>query len=154
MGGLIAAFLVLAVALGGAAPPRAERTVGALRVELGADQAAYRPGAAVAVSLRVTNAAAIPVVVTTGGQQYDFFARQRGALVWQWSHDKAFVQIVREVTLAPGQTLTYGVTWDQRDLQGRRVEAGAYDLSAAFLGAQRDGPPSIEVGPVRITVGP
>ncbi|MBM3471071.1 MAG: hypothetical protein FJX73_09825 [Armatimonadetes bacterium] len=155
MYGLIAACLLLLALVGGAAPPRAERTAGDLRVELTIGSAAYAPGATVQVTLRVTNLAALPAVLTaSSAQEYDFFARQRSALIWQWSHDRAFAQVVREMTLAPGQTRTYTASWDQRDLQGRRVEAGAYEVSAVFLGAQRQGPASVEVGPVRITIGP
>lgn len=155
MYGMISAFLLLLVALGGAASPRAERTAGELRVELTTGSVAHAPGAAVQMTLRVTNLATSPVaLIASSAQEYDFFVRQRSALIWQWSHDKAFAQVVREVTLAPGGTRTYSATWDQRDLQGRRVEAGAYEVSAVFLGAQRQGPASVEVGPARITIGP
>lgn len=145
-------FLLLVVA-GGAAPPQADRTVGDLRLEVTSDRSAYATGDPVLITLRVTNTASLPVDLTTGGQQYDAIVRQRGALIWQWSHDKAFVQIVREVTLAPGQVLTYKASWDQRDLQGRRVEAGTYEIYCVFFGSQRAGPASSEVGPVRIMIG-
>lgn len=153
MHGLIAACLLLLALAGGAAPPRAERIAGSLRVELSAGSAAHASGEPVAMNLRVTNTAASPVILTTySSQEYDFFVRQRGALIWQWSHDRAFAQAVRERTLASGQTRSYPVAWDQRDLQGRRVEAGTYEISAVFLGAQRQGPATVEVGPVRIMI--
>lgn len=153
MHGLIAACLLLLALSGGAATPRAERVAGDLVLEVVTDRVAYPLGDPVGITLRVTSTASAPVVVTIGGQPYDVFVRQRGALVWQWSHDKAFAQVVRETPLAPGQALKYQAVWDQRDLQGRRVEAGRYDISAVFLGAQRSGPQSIEAGPVRITIG-
>ncbi len=153
MYGLIVAGLLLLAMAGGAAPPRAERTAGDIRVELSTGSAAHAPGAPVQMNLRTTNVTASPAVLTAfSAQEYDFFVRQRGALVWQWSHDKAFAQVVREMTLAPGQTRSYSAAWDQRDLQGRRVEAGTYEVSAVFLGAQRHGPASVEVGPVRIVI--
>jgi uncharacterized protein (DUF58 family) len=153
MYGLIAACLLLLALVGGAAPPRAERTAGDLRVELSTGSAAHAAGAPVQMNLRVSNLAASPVVLTaSSAQEYDFFVRQRGALIWQWSHDRAFAQVVREMTLAPGQTRSYSAAWDQRDLQGRRVEAGNYEVSAVFLGGQRQGPASVEAGPVRIVI--
>jgi len=79
--------------------------------------------------------------------------RQRGALVWQWSHDKAFLQVVQQRAIGPGDALTYTVAWSQRDLQDRPVDPGAFEVSAVFLGAQRSGPRTIEVGPTRIVLG-
>lgn len=155
MYGLIAVCLLLLALTGGAAPPRAERIAGDLRVELSIGSAAHAAGAPVQISMRVTNLASSPVLLTaSSAQEHDFFVRQRGALIWQWSHDRAFAQVIRDMTLAPGQTRSFSVAWDQRDLQGRRVDAGTYEVSAVFLGAQRPGPASVEVGPVRITIGP
>lgn len=155
---LSASVLVLSLSAGACAGGagsvlRSETTAGGLRLELLAGGAAYRPGDAVAVTLRITNVAAGPVAVTFGGQQFDVFVRQRGALIWQWSHDKAFAQVIRTRTLAPSEAISYSVTWDQRDLQGRQVDPGPYDLHGTFLGSQQSGPRSVEAGPVRITIG-
>ena len=153
MGSFIAVFVLVALMAGGAAPPRAERTVGDLRVEMTVAKAAFQPGDPVAVTMRATNAGSETLALTSGGQQYDVIVRQRGALVWQWSHDKAFAQVIRTVRLAPQETLTYKATWDQRDLQGRLVEPGTYEISCVLMATQRPGSGNIEVGPVRITVG-
>ena len=156
MNGWIAVLLDLAaVALTGTAGPQmADRTAGDLRLQLSVSRSTYRVGEAVATHMRVSNVASTPVGITSySGQQFDVLVRQRGALIWQWSHDKAFVQVVRESTMPPGESLSFDWTWDQRDLQGRQVEPGTYDLSAVFLGAQRGGPRSIEVGPIRVTIG-
>lgn len=155
MTGILAMLAIVALLAGSPAPlPRAERTIGNLRVNMAIGKAAFQPGEPVAVVMSVTNMSSAPVVVTmTSAQQYDVVVRQRGALIWQWSHDKAFAQVLRDIDMAPGGTLTYQVAWDQRDLQGRRVEPGTYDISCLFLGVQRPGPPAVEVGPVRISIG-
>jgi len=144
-------LLAAAAALGGSAP-RASRVVGDLRLDLEVARSVFRPGEPVSVSLRVTNTAPAAVTVTFGGQQYDIIVRQRGALVWQWSHDKGFAQVVRQVELAPGETRSYHVVWDQRDLQGRLVEPGTYEVTGVLMAVQRSGPPRAEVGPVQVTV--
>lgn len=156
MGGILAVLLVAALALaaGGGAPPRVSKVSGDLRVELVLSKTAYRVGEPVGVTLHVFSTLPGPLAVATSGQTHDVFVRQRGALVWQWSHDKAFAQVIREFTLSPGKPRTYREDWDQRDLQGRQVEPGAYEVSAVFLGAARSGPAPAEVGPVRITIGP
>ncbi len=160
---MVAAFLsasLLVISLstgaceGGGGPViRSEATGGGLRLELLVGGASYRVGEAVAVTLRVTNVAAGPVAVTFGGQQFDVLVRQRGGLIWQWSHDKAFAQVIRTRTLAPGEAMTYSASWDQRDLQGRQVDPGPYDLHGVFLGSQQSGPRSVEAGPLRIALG-
>jgi hypothetical protein len=155
MGGVIAVLTII-VALLGAPGGRlsAERTAGDVKVQVSVGKDAYAIGEPVTVRLRVTNQASGPIAITMyTGQQYDLLVRQRGALIWQWSYDKAFTQVVRETSMPPGETLAFTWTWDQRDLQGRQVEPGAYDISAVFMGAQRSGPRSIEAGPVRVTIG-
>lgn len=151
MNAVVAVLFALVVAAG-AGPTRADRAVGDLRLEMTVGKAAYAPGEPVAVSMRVTNVSSAPLVVTTSGQGYDVAVRQRGALVWLWSHDKPAVA-ARIQTLAPGDTLTFQARWDQRDLQGRQVEPGQYDISCIFSGGQRPGAPAVEVGPVRISIG-
>ena len=154
MGGMLVALVVVVALLGGGSGLAAERTVGDLKADLSVGKGVYAPGEPVTVRLRVTNVAASPIAITTySGQQSDLIVRQRGALIWQWSHDKAFAQVVRESSMAPGQSLAFAWTWDQRDLQGRHVEPGRYDISAMFMGAQRSGPRSVEIGPVQIVIG-
>lgn len=154
MGGTFLVLVAVVALLGGGPGLTAERTVGDLKAELSVGKGTYAPGEPVVVRLRVTNVASSAIAITTyTGQQSDLIVRQRGALIWQWSHDKAFTQVVREATMPPGETLTFAWTWDQRDLQGRQVEPGRYELSAVFMGAQRSGPRSLEAGPVRIVIG-
>lgn len=147
--------LVLAAVLAGATPPAVERSVGALRLQVTVGKDTFARGEPVSIFLRVVNTAASAVaLIFPSSQQFDLIVRQRGALIWQWSHDKAFLQVIREVSLAPGETLTFSGTWDQRDLQGRQVDPGTYDVYVAFLGGQRGGARGIEVGPARITIQP
>ncbi len=146
---MASAILILAAA---AAPAGVERTVGDLRLEMTVGRTSYPVGEPVTVSLRVVNSSASPLTITTTGFAYDVVVRQRGALLWQWTHDKAAAQVIRTQQLAPGSALTYNARWDQRDLQGRQVEAGSYEIACLFLGQHRQGTTSTDVGPVRITI--
>jgi hypothetical protein len=150
MTALFILVLIAAITAGGA-PMRADRTVGDLRFEMDVAKATYQPGEPIGVTMRVTNGSAGSATLTSSGQQYDVLVRQRGALVWQWSHDKGFTQAMRSVEIAAGETRKWQTTWDQRDLQGRPVDAGKYEISCLFLTVPRAGPP-VEVGPVRITI--
>jgi hypothetical protein len=148
---VVSIILILATVV--AAAPAAERTAGDLRVEMTVGRTSYTIGEPVMISARAVNVTSAPVTVTTStGFTYDVLVRQRGALVWQWSHDKAATQAVRTQQLGPGAALTFSARWDQRDLQGRQVEPGSYDISCLFLGQHRQVTSPVDVGPVRITI--
>jgi hypothetical protein len=149
---VVVILLIVAAAIGGTAV-HADRTVGDLRVQASLARGSFQPGESVEITMKVTNISGTPITVVSGGQQYEVVVRRRGALVWQWSHDKGFAQVMRSVELAAGETRTFQASWDQRDLQGRPVEAGPYEISCTLMVAQRNGPPNIEVGPLRIVVG-
>jgi hypothetical protein len=152
MMGSVAFACALALLLTGGALV-ANRTVDDLRFEMSVERAAYAPGDPVRVAMRVSNASGAALTLKTTGQAYDVLVRQRGALVWQWSHDKAFAQVIRSHALVPGEAMLFEASWDQRDLQGRRVDPGRYDVSCVFLTRLRDTSGPVEVGPVRVSIG-
>ena len=147
---VLALLLMAASALGQG--PYAARVVGDLKVEMSVAQAAFKPGTPIAVTMRVRNTAAGPLTLAAREPQYDLIVRQRGALIWQWSSDKAYVQEVRTVQMAPAEVRTFRISWDQQDLQGRPVDAGTYEISCVFTGGPAPRPAAIEVGPVRIVI--
>jgi hypothetical protein len=150
---IIAVLVILLAAVAAMAGPSVERTHGDLRLRVAIMKSTYTVGEPIEIRLAVTNAASGTVPLTWyTGQHSDAIVRQRGALIWQWSHDKAFTQALRESTMAAGERLFYGWMWDQRDLQGRQVEPGAYEIWAEFKGSQRSGPRSVETGPLQITI--
>jgi hypothetical protein len=73
-----------------------------------------KTGDTVRLTLQVTNPSTAPVTFTfPSGQSYDFVVRPAGAgaEVWRWSADMGFTQAVRTLTLAPGETWTFGERW-------------------------------------------
>ncbi|MDQ7820019.1 MAG: BsuPI-related putative proteinase inhibitor [Armatimonadota bacterium] len=128
-----------AIALAGG-PLVVEQVAGALRVEAALPRPAFAPGEPVEVTIAAVNRGEGPLALTfTSGQRFDLIVRRpRGDAVWQWSHDKAFIQVVQTVTLRPGERLSARLTWDQRDFQGHPVDPGPYEAVAVFLG--RAGP--------------
>lgn len=115
----------------------------ALTLTLDLDREILQTGESVTLTLTAANNASQPLSLNTGGQKFDFFAFPAAALTlapqmqlrlpepaWHWSFDKAFIAIVENMTLAPGEALHYSVTWDGKGNNGERLE-GAY-----FIGAQ------------------
>jgi len=115
----------------------------------------YVAGEPVEVRLTLRNGGESPLRVQFGsGQRFDVIVRRRGALVWRWSYDKAFVQVIQDVTLRPGETLSFGAAWGQVDLQGRRAEPGDYEIIGVFLGRVPDAPGTLETPPLPIRITP
>lgn len=115
----------------------------ALTLELALDRELLHAGESVTLTLTAANNTSQPLPLNTGGQKFDFFAFPAAALTlapqtqlqlpepaWHWSFEKAFIAIVENTTLAPGEALQYSVTWDGKGNNGEQLE-GAY-----FIGAQ------------------
>jgi hypothetical protein len=69
-------------------------------------------GEGVDLLFQVTTASDEPVQVTfNSGQSYDFAVRQDGRELWRWSADMGFTMAIREVTVAPGETLEFTERW-------------------------------------------
>lgn len=146
---------ILAVAAG-AQPVIVERTEGALRLEASLSQRVFAPGEPVDVTLVARNVSSAPLgVVFSSGQRVDLIVRRpRGDEVWRWSHDKAFTQAIQNVLLRPQETMVLLVAWDQRDLQGRRVDPGTYEAIAVFMGrADGIGRPPVSLPPLAFSIG-
>ena len=100
-----------------------------LAVSLQTDQAVYRLGERVVLTLTVTNRGAQPLQLRfPSAQVYDFAVQRGGEEVWRWSRDHMFAAVLTEVLLPPGQSRSYTETWDQTDPQGRPVLPGIYQV--------------------------
>lgn len=73
------------------------------------DKPQYASGDAIVLHLEVTNRTDEPVVLRfSDGQRFDLVIRdEAGEMAWRWSADKAFIQVLGEEQLAPGESLTY-----------------------------------------------
>lgn len=69
-------------------------------------------GDTVHLALQVTNATDAPMVLRfSSGQTYDFAVLRGAEPLWQWSETMRFVQMLRDETLAPGETRTITEHW-------------------------------------------
>lgn len=93
----------------------------------------YLRGQPVQLRLVKTNISNRPITLTYNtAQRFDFYVRRgiSGPVVWQWSEDRVFAQVVERVTLAPGQSQVFSATWDQRTNAGNLVQPGLYTVQA------------------------
>ncbi len=105
-----------------------------VQLGLAVDREVYALGEPVDMELVVRNPG--PGAVTfqfADSQRFDFLvAREDGRVVWSWSHDKAFAQVLGSLTLGPGEERRYRGRWEQKDNEGRPVPAGRYWVEGVF----------------------
>jgi hypothetical protein len=84
-------------------------------------------GDSVAFLLQATNTTRAPLAIQfPSGQSYDFSVEDAGRTVWRWSEGMMFTQMVRNETLAPGETRTYREVWHPAaSLRGKSLTATA-----------------------------
>jgi hypothetical protein len=114
-----------------------------LALEFKTSAAQLRHGEKLTLTLTVTNRNATPLsIVYSSGQQFDFFATAAGAatsrvpaqaFLWNWAYDKAFIMILIEETLQPGESRTYSTEWDGRSNKGDLLE-GEFLLGSRLVG--------------------
>lgn len=140
----------------GAQPLTVERTDGGLHLEASLAQRIFAPGEPVAVTVAVRNIATAPLgIVFNSGQRLDLIVRRpRGDEVWRWSHDKAFTQVIQTLLLRAQESSVLRVAWDQRDLQGRRVDPGTYEAIVVFMGrVEGASRMPVTLAPLAFTIG-
>jgi Intracellular proteinase inhibitor len=97
------------------APP--DETVSAqapVAVTLTTDRVVYLPGQPVRMTLTLRNMGTTPVTLRfANSQTYDLRIRHvpSGAVVWQWSWHRVFLQVLLEQTLLPGETREVIAVW-------------------------------------------
>ena len=116
-----------------AAGPTAHTGVQGVRIELRLDKPVYIAREPVEITLTVSNPASAAVTFQfPTGQMFDVLVTRQGKLIWQWSQGRAFTQAFTRLTLSPGESRVFNERWDQRDVQGRYVPAGEYEMLAVF----------------------
>lgn len=85
-----------------------------LTVYLTTDRHTYRPGDSVRMRMQVTNPTAeAQVLHFSSSQQYDFAVyNPDGEVLWKWSQDKAFAQMLTQRALAPGESYAVTAEWE------------------------------------------
>lgn len=151
-----AMVFLLALAAGVGAGPIARVEGPGVELELSLDKGVYARGEPVQMELVVRNRG--PASVTfqfRDSQRYDFLvAREGGRVVWYWSYDKVFAQVLGSLTLGPGEERRYRARWEQHDMEGRLVPPGRYWVEGVFPPRRPVHAPTPGVGPrVAVQIG-
>jgi len=120
------------------------KPLGGLTLEFKTSAEQLKHGEKLTLTLAATNRSAAPIVLNyRSGQKYDFFAaatlvagtnNRVGAqsLLWNWAHDKAFILILINETLQPGESHTFTADWDGRNNKGDLLE-GEFVLGSRLV---------------------
>jgi hypothetical protein len=119
-------LVLLLVAGCTAAPPAMDGDMGGSPPELGSALNVTVAGDSVGLELHVTNVSGGPLVLEFAtAQRYDFeVLALSGAVVWRWSDDMMFAQVLGEETLAAGETRRYTAGWPAPGGAGEYVARG------------------------------
>jgi hypothetical protein len=75
----------------------------------------------------------------TSGQFFDIEVIDRsGRSVWTWSHDKAFVDNVWALKVAPGESYLQDADWDLSGNGGKPLSPGSYTARFIIMSSPRD----------------
>lgn len=76
-------------------------------------------------------------------QLYDFYVLDAGTnrIRWRWSADKAFPQVLTQLTFPPNSSKLYSVTWDGVLSDGTQLPAGSYLARGIFVADGYSGDP-------------
>ena len=145
------ALLVMLLMTPGCA--RAEETMAApdfetrlvLKGAAGKEATAFRSRETITFAVTIRNRRDAPQTLTfASSQTHDCFVyKGENKEVWRWSAGRLFAQVITELTLAPGESRTFTVAWDQTDRQGAPLPPGDYQavgLVAARVPGARSAP--------------
>ncbi|MCP8615552.1 BsuPI-related putative proteinase inhibitor [Salirhabdus salicampi] len=92
----------------------------------------------VTFQLTLTNSGNQDVELTfSSGQQYEIVVEnEQGAEVYKYSHGKAFTEALINKQIGAGESETWEETWNLKDNEGNKVEAGNYTVLVTLLPAQ------------------
>ncbi|MGH2600480.1 MAG: BsuPI-related putative proteinase inhibitor, partial [Dehalococcoidia bacterium] len=108
---------------------------GGVEFTLSTPRNVYAAGETIPFEMVLRNRSATQPATLTfpSGQDFDVVVSSAdGREVWRWSTGRFFTQVVRDVTLAPGEERRFSATWDQRTDAGTAAPAGAYQARAVL----------------------
>ncbi|MDN5301306.1 MAG: hypothetical protein PWQ60_820 [Thermoanaerobacteraceae bacterium] len=109
--------------------PTVTRTFDGVEYTLSLNKAVYEMGEPIIIRLRKKNILSVPLTLTyRTSQKVDFRVTRDNILIWQWSRNQFFAQVLTSDTLQPGEEKVYRVVWDQRT-DDMLVRPGTYTLT-------------------------
>jgi hypothetical protein len=106
---------------------------GKVELRVAVDKKYYKSGEPVRFTLTAINGDDRPRnLIFRGGQSFDITVTSKtmDTLRWDWSHGRFFTLMIRNVTLRPGETMSFDAVWKQQSNQGSEMPRGDYLVQA------------------------
>ncbi|BCM92252.1 hypothetical protein IAD21_04131 [Abditibacteriota bacterium] len=115
-------------------PVELEVVAAPVKFEATVDKTELAVGETLHVKMTVTNTTEEAQTLHFGsGQSFDvFISNEAGKQVWSWGANKRFIQSVRDVPLAVGESKTFDATWDGITFPDFKKEPGTYTVQAVL----------------------
>jgi hypothetical protein len=117
------------------------QSIAAGKIELRAtsDKKYYKSGEPVRFTLTAINQDDRPRVLHfLTGQSFDITITPKAVDKprWDWSRDRMFTQALRDVSLKPGETMTFNAVWKQQNNEGSEMPRGDFLIQAKLTSDQ------------------
>ena len=132
-----------------AEPVELEVVAAPVKFEATVDKTELKVGETVNVKMTVTNTTADAQTLHFGsGQSFDVLvSNAEGQQVWSWGANKRFIQVLRDVPLAAGESKTFDAQWDGLTFPDFKKAAGTYSIQAVLMTN-----PRVNAAPVTVEV--
>ncbi|MHA2217855.1 MAG: BsuPI-related putative proteinase inhibitor [Candidatus Hodarchaeales archaeon] len=100
------------------------------------EKTVFSQGEQIQFKLNITNRSDSSQTLTfRSSQLFDFIVRKKGTsnIIWQWSHDSRFSQVITHLLFKPGEKKTFTETWDQLDNNGILINFGQYEVQGIVV---------------------
>jgi len=130
--------------------PRPGIVAGKVELRAVTDKRFYKSGELVRFTLTAINQDDRPRVVRfMSGQSFDItvtpVGSSSGTPRWDWSHERMFTQAIREVTIQPGNVMTFNAVWKQQNNEGSEMPRGDYLVQAKLTSEERAQAPAFQI---------
>ena len=95
-----------------------------IEVKATTSQTTCLPGETITIEFSVKNTGTEPLTIRSGPPEFQVQSVESLSYVWVFPPGR------EQVTLAPGEIVTYTFVWDQRDASGQQVLPGEYSVSS------------------------
>ncbi len=111
------------------AVPTVKRTFDGIEFTFSLNKSIYKIKEPIVIRLKKKNILTVPLTLTyRTSQKVDFRVTSGDRLIWQWSKDKVFMQVVTNDRMQPGEEKIYREVWDQR-VDSMIVRPGLYRIT-------------------------
>ncbi|MFH1219669.1 MAG: BsuPI-related putative proteinase inhibitor [Candidatus Eisenbacteria bacterium] len=115
-------------------PPGSAVAAESLALSVRLNAGSYAIGEKVMVRLVVSNTTARPLsLVFPTAQTADFVVRKGRDIIWRWSDEMMFAQVLSGAAIAPHDSVIYGAQWNQKLADGTNAALGAYTIQGILV---------------------